>query len=409
MQVFDEVTKKMASREKCARVVIRHTPYLLEYGYTSDTDNVIPALFCIERSLPIRALCNYESLKDILIFNNRKGIYTSRVNMGNDDILMAQFIKGAGDFPYEFGRRYEAVENFNLFEGKQKILHHSGLNIEKSIKYSFGLEFETSMGYIPENLCFRDGLIPLRDGSITGLEYSTVILKGNDGVDLLNQQLASLRKYTAFNKECSLHIHLGGYPLTEDSIFKLYLLCKKLEEDIGRVVPAYTFKSSMYKDNEKDYCKRLPSFDSFGNLYYGLVGRNFYGSFTQPHPNDVDREAKWRIPTRYYWVNFINALCYNVNKTIEFRFLRPTYNFEKIVIWLYILSAILIVAERNPSISYIKRMNLHKVIEAAYPSDVACYVNEGLTKLRILAINQNNNRDLIGRDIEFERSLFKES
>ena len=77
-----------------------------------------------------------------------------------------------------------------------------------------GFEFETSAGIIPEEIALRDGLVPLRDGSISGLEYSSVVLTpDNDGLSLLKQQLETLRQYTSFNKECALHIHFGKFPM----------------------------------------------------------------------------------------------------------------------------------------------------------------------------------------------------
>lgn len=109
----------------------------------------------------------------------------------------------------------------------------------------------------------------------------------------------------------------------------------------------------------------------------------------------------------YYWVNFINAICYKVNKTIEFRLLRPTYNFEKISIWLCIFSAILQFAERYQDPESYRNLSLANVIEVIYPPEIASYVIEGITKLSILTINQANNGDNIGNDIEFENSLFK--
>ena len=70
-------------------------------------------------------------------------------------------------------------------------------------------------------------------------------------------------------------------------------------------------------------------------------------NLTQVHPADTGGDRKWNINIRYYWVNFINILFYNKAKTVEFRFLRPTYNFNKIVGWMYIFNAILIYAEQK--------------------------------------------------------------
>lgn len=108
----------------------------------------------------------------------------------------------------------------------------------------------------------------------------------------------------------------------------------------------------------------------------------------------------------YYWVNFVNAVCYNVNKTIEFRLLRPTYNFEKILIWISIFNAILAYAEKEQNMRAYRDVNLEQVLSTVYPNDVFEYVMEGVRKLKILTINQVHNGDRIGKDVEFENNLF---
>lgn len=106
----------------------------------------------------------------------------------------------------------------------------------------------------------------------------------------------------------------------------------------------------------------------------------------------------------YYWVNFINTICYNVNKTIEFRLLRPTYNFNKILTWIAIFNAILLHAELVKDNSVPK--SIKDLLYKVYPTDIADYVYEGICKLEVLRINQVENGDLIGNDIEFENEIF---
>lgn len=297
MQVFDEITNKLRDANRCTRVIVKHIPGYLVYGYSSDSDSIITFLaFNGMRYDLFRGDKNL--LKDVLVFSTKRGCYVSTVDFPKGALLKEVYTKGSGEFPYNFAKRYEAIENFNIFNGRQQVVDPKNYNIAKYLKYSFGLEFETSMGYVPEDLCFRDGLIPLRDGSITGLEYSTVVLEGNTGLCLLNQQIKTLKRYTAFNKECSLHMHFGGFPLTPEYLYRVYKLCKGLEDQIRELVPPLTFNSAEYKDNGKDYCKCLKPYRSFNHMYENLVGRQFFGSLTQPHPNDVKREAKWRIPTR---------------------------------------------------------------------------------------------------------------
>lgn len=407
MQVFDEVNGCLREFEQCLRVVVKHIPGQIVFGYVDKSTPAERVLFFTNGSL-VEYVAYREKLGDTLVYSNRRGMYLSRVDLTPEQLINETLSKGVGKFPYHFEKKYEACENFRRFQGKQEILNPDKFHpLSNYLKYSFGLEFETSQGYVPEDICYRDGLIPLRDGSIAGIEYSTVVLSGSEGISLLEQQVESMRKYTDFNKECSLHIHMGGYQLTSKKIFNLYYLCKHLEIDISLLVPRYTFNTSKYKANHKDYCNQLPVYRSFGQMYEHLVGRKFLGDFTQPHPNDIRREAKWRIPTRYTWVNFINALCYNINKTIEFRFLRPTYNFQKIILWLYILNAIMRYAEEhmeNPS----NCTSLVNIIRRIYPKEVAERVILGISKLRILTDNQTNNGDFIGQDIYMEEEMFSE-
>ena len=84
-------------------------------------------------------------------------------------------------------------------------------------------------------------------------------MKGNSGLNLLSQQLETLKKYTSFNKECSLHIHFGGYPLEDKALFRLYQVCLYLQEngELSKILPPFTFETSRYKDSGKDYCKFL--------------------------------------------------------------------------------------------------------------------------------------------------------
>lgn len=297
MQGIDEITGKKIYLGKSYTIVVKHIPGNLIFGYVTKIPNEVTFLAYVNGEAGYYT-GDYDLLKDVLVFSVYRGRYISIVDCPPNVLTKELYQKGSGEFPYNFGKRYEAIESFNIFEGRQVVLNPKQHELSKYFKYSFGLEFETSMGYVPENTCFRDGLIPLRDGSISGLEYSTVVMSGDTGLSLLEQQLVTLRKYTSFNKECSLHIHFGGFNLTPDNVYKVYYLCKTLESTIGRLVPPETFNSANYKANGKDYCRRLPSFRNFDNLYESLVGRKFFGSFTQPHPNDIRREAKWRIPTR---------------------------------------------------------------------------------------------------------------
>lgn len=404
MYVIDEATGELVPEDKCFEVVVGYSLGELIFGFVNREEPLIPVIYNTNDGY-IKLYSYKKAVNDIIFYSKSRGYYMCSEGLSREIIIREKYTLGCGLFPYEsFSKKYEAVENFIVFNGKQQILENIPFRLSEYMDYTFGLEFETSQGYIPEHLCFRDGLIPLRDGSISGLEYSTVVLRGNDGLSLLKQQVDTLREYTNFNKECSLHIHFGNFPLDPNKLFRLYKLCKKLEDDINCLVPPYTFTSNLYKENGKDYCKRLPVYRNFDQMYEHLVGRKFFGNFTQPHPNDVTRTAKWRIPTRYYFVNFINALCYSVNKTIEFRFLRPTYNFNKILLWICIFNAILKYAESDMSLACVK--SVINIVEEIYDGSLKDEIISGIIRLTVLRNNQESNNDLIGQDISLENRLF---
>ena len=246
-------------------------------------------------------------------------------------------------YPYSFERLYNSenlLDAFTKIDNSKyvsKMAEYDNVNtlINPIInKYSFGLEIETAGGIVPENRCKQLGLIPLRDGSIHGHEYTTIPMKGMDGINLLLNQLFELNNRCIIDKECSLHVHFGNFPLDESKIINLYNLCYFIQNEIGTMFPEAIFNSSSYKEHGKDYCRKLPQqMKSISDLYYYLSGGNasWDKSYTNPHPMDRNRDRKWEVTTRYHYVNFINLLFGNKVKTVEFRIHTPTINKYKII------------------------------------------------------------------------------
>ena len=235
--------------------------------------------------------------------------------------------------------------------------------VEKQLKYTFGIEFETAGGVIPEDLCFSLGLIPLRDGSITGIEYATVPMS-NRNINLLREQVNCLREYTATNSTCSMHMHFGRLPNDLKYHYVLYRVFNAIEYTLEQYLPDYTFSTNKYKTNGKNYCGHLPNslnlFDFYewisGGVTLDMTDTTF--SLKYPHPSDESGNHKWNISQRYYSMNLINALFYNRNKTVEFRFLKPSYNINFIINWLYIFTAILKTAESIYQLNELRSLTL---------------------------------------------------
>jgi hypothetical protein len=399
---IDGINGKEICTESASRCLLDYVRGYFVFGWT------------IEPCLQVRfyengswkdTLVPREKFSDHLVYHRGWGGYFLDFNVPPREIVAAKYVKEPG-YPYSFSKRYEAIENFNIFEGKQSIIDHKEFPISKYFKYTFGLEFETNTGVIPEDLCFRDGLIPLRDGSIAGNEYSTVVLDGNNGFNLLYQQIKTLREYTRFDKECSLHIHMGGFPLVPEKILSLYNLCYILQAELRTALPEYTFYTSRYKSSGKDYCKLLPGgFDTFDAFYRAFTTVKFFGDLQQGHPHDVERSRKWQIHERYYWANLLNLICYKVNKTMEFRMLRPTYNLEKILFWMYVFNAIMQYAEHHSVIKGSK-IRLEEVLSDIYPADLVKELMIDFYKCDVCSHEQSKYGDYIGARMDIEEEFF---
>ena len=349
-----------------------------------------------------------------LMFSSNYGHY---VMVSKGDIPTDHIILGRGRYPYSFSREYEAVRHFDIFKDTAELVDPKKLRLV-SPTHTFGIEFETSAGYLPQELCFKTGLIPLRDGSIGACEYSTIVLKGAQGLDLLRKQADTLKQYTVFDKECALHMHLGGFPLSSKALFILYAMCFYLERNMyENMIPRLSFRTADYKANGKDYCLKLPEFHSFLDLYKFFVGRDYGGSLSQPHPDDPTRERKWQIHNRYYGLNLINMLCYKSPKTVEFRFLRPTYNWKKLFFWVYYFDMLLCIAEKlqqkliNKEFTYIfdavykfmAKMPPTELINDYTDNDSLRAFMKGMMKANAAVVNsQGQVNDFCGRRIDIE-------
>ena len=301
---------------------------------------------------PLRKILYMDSslLKDKVVYNKNLGRYE---DMSREapvfryvDNLLAQTI-GHGTYSYTISQEYSSSKHMSRFLG-----FHRDMTINNPINrddvaelgdFSFGLEFETSAGKISQSDCFKLGLIPLHDGSITGIEYTTIPMQGVEGFNLLINQIKCLQNNTYFDKDCSLHLHLGGYPIDAKSIWALYKLLVIIEPQIARIMPMWAFNTARFKTKQKDYCKKLMKASSLEEYYTYCSGdrMRFDGCLTYPHPMDEEDRAKWNIHARYVWANLINLLFKKTGKTVEFRIHAPTFNIQKIINWIFICAAIL--------------------------------------------------------------------
>lgn len=257
-------------------------------------------------------------------------------------------------------------------------------------KLSFGLEFETVNGFIPKRITNSLGVLPLRDGSISGLEYVTIPLHGKKGLQTVVETCKELAKRTTHNEDCSLHIHFGGIPRTEEYLISLFKILCMVQDDMFSLFPLY--KKENYGIKRKCYTKPLPVLDvyaamdtkitsekdiknNFGEIYKYLSMGGDYNNFSNLdevtcHPADPEARSKWNIKTRYHWVNLIPIIFGN-KKTVEFRIHTATHDHNKVINFMFVCAAILKYAEKYQTeilsnSSIFRGLNLEKIITSQY-------------------------------------------
>lgn len=413
MKVYNHTTKKFVARTiGLIRGVVGMYENYVEYGYFKLNEK--SCFIQIDRGNLYWVIDADLIDKDEYVYSPYIGCYIRR------EVATPGFLtkRGRGNYPYIINKEYGACKNLLNFENKQR-LYKEPVNYKfaKDLKYSFGIEFETTGGYISNEMCFADGLIPLRDGSISGIEYSTVPLRGLFGINLLKQQLEHLKEYTDFNKECALHIHFGGFPVEEKYLCALWRIWNVVQFELLQYLPKFSYNTNKYKANCKSYCAPLPDFNKFNDMYEYVANDTYHGDLHQPHVYDLTRERKWQIHSRYHNMNLVNMMCYDTAKTIEFRFLRPTYNFEKIMTYIYLLQAVLEYAKAfadNRTLCDVEKDKLPfceiaHILHSVYNYELAEAMIKEISFLSIICANQDDNGDYCGMRIDIEDSVYKHS
>lgn len=281
---------------------------------------------------------------------------------------------------YSFPIHYGAAPLIRMFDGYFDNFEPIGYvpkGIEQHLRrFTFGIEYETGRGTIPERLLYKNGLIACRDGSIGGFEFVTIPMSGRKGLQAIQNHCELLRKYCIIDHMCSLHIHLGGYPISKESVVAMYRLLVAIQDEMYMMFPRHYRDTSYFK--RMNYCGSLRAVGmsggiagAFSRIYEILTNGNgsFHGFNGEEHPMDMSGEHKWNISPRYKWASLI-PLIFGRRGTVEFRIHTPTMNPDKVINWLFITSAVLSYAMDNmeelTKSRLSKDVNLINIIKTVY-------------------------------------------
>jgi hypothetical protein len=285
---------------------------------------------------------------------------------------------------------------------------------------TYGFEFETVAGSIPKRISHNTGLIALRDGSISGLEYATIPLKGEKGLAATKFICESLNTYTKYDEQCSLHLHIGGMPRTKEFLLALTKVLCLIQDEIYSLFPLY--KKYNFGVKRKNYTKPLPALTLLGKMDKTITPENVDKNFdvlyeflsmgmrlgdtnlddVTSHPSDPRGRSKWNIRTRYHWVNLIPIIFGN-KQTVEFRIHTPTTDYNKVISYLLLCGGIINYTKNN--VSQILRgdiynLSLSDIIYSSYPSKYSETLQSYITSRRDYTYSQNRDGNIKGEETE---------
>lgn len=286
--------------------------------------------------------------------------------------------------------------------------------------YTFGLEFETTAGLIPTRLLNNSGLIPLRDGSISGIEYVTVPISGAKGLQTIVNDCKILSERTKCDNTCSLHLHIGNIPRTKEFILSFFKVMCFIQDEIFSMFPLY--KKYNFGLKNKNYSapfpaiKLLSEMDSkitegninanFDILYkYLSCNVNSFKDFNNDlnniefHPADPQGNQKWQIHSRYLIANII-PLIFGNKKTIEFRIHTPTFDANKIISFIYMNTAIIDFTVKNQNFilknsSFLNNKDLTYIIDSSYKNSLRESVLSYLNYRKEHTFSSNRKGDIM--------------
>jgi hypothetical protein len=228
---------------------------------------------------------------------------------------------------------------------------------------TYGGEIETAMGYLPEHIQYRTGVVICRDGSIDNAEYVTVPMAGAKGLVTLKYLASELTKRTTTDIKCSLHYHLGTLPTDRLFIVALWALAIRIQDELFTMFPHYKtkwegIKRQSYNEKLRKLGTEVLKQGATKEEFTKYVDEGYYRIFTylnDGHPPDDNfnrnnnrhtQTHKWNRKRRYYWMNFMNMF-FSERRTIEFRLHHNTVNGQKMINWLFICNAVVKYAEKH--------------------------------------------------------------
>jgi len=268
------------------------------------------------------------------------------------------------------------------------------------LKYSFGVEIETSDGEVPKPIIEKIGVSCVGDRSIGAGEYVTSPLHGDDGLQKLALISEVIKEHCLVDDRCSIHVHVGGIEgfdkpkFNRDFMINAIKLGCHIEEELYKTLPE-SRNPTLYHchsirrwkgTNKKNYNTHMGAY-IFGEKEWWLAPQEVGQHHVEPffdfskYKLGMDYNKKTKIEQwqdgRYKWLNLIGCFSDHCKDTLEFRIFSGTLNFDKI--WAYVMFSLAFtyVVDNHPGIIK-KGITLKDIVDAAFAKypDIAAKLND---------------------------------
>jgi len=310
-----------------------------------------------------------------------------------------------------------------LYDNNKEKVPIKLMKFAPNIPFTFGLEFEVQEGHCPKRVREALGFRPCRDGSLgEGIEYVGIPMEGGKGLYFVKKMCEELSKRCRLSNRCSTHVHFGDVRRDKLYVISLWHILYNIQDSLRKCFPFS--RTNSIQDNGKIYACLLPDLEidvttilssktdeefknkvirEFNKIYTWLNNGHPLGekyeeafvretrteiiqgkkqsqicyrvrnyNFTTKLPRHAVQGHKWNRSSRYMWTNILN-LFFAHSRTIEFRISEATTNFNKVLMFMCLGSAILKYAE-NFDKSFHDEISLNGIIKASFRPKLATYL-----------------------------------
>jgi len=384
------------------KIVYSSTP---EFGCTAILDESGKGITVVDRENALK-LGFIESYKDGFFFKTEE--------------LKQKFECPKGPEGYEAGiKNLTKDKKYNMKFGMDSVSYL----ITEGKRNTFGVEIETSGGYMPRNIYKYLNMKAVRDGSILGKEYVSGVLKGDSGFHHLHLICNEIAKRCTIDASCSVHVHIGDIKFTKEYVVLAYLLGMKLEKEIfsflppsrrGNIYCQTISKIAMSLNPHMSYNEYKIEIDRiYREIFFKIAAGDLSESYNKKYNHKRGARCGYDQSTpRYWWLNFVPAITNTRNGvpnekgeinsyTLELRCHGGSLNFKKIKNWVKFVMAFTSFVDNNKEAIMTGPVTMDDVIKSAYPltgNSLISYVNH---RKRLFAFEENSQ--------DFEKKDYQKS